>query len=327
MGVTARVRAWFASPRVLTGLAIASIVANCGIVVTGGAVRLTSSGLGCPTWPSCTDSSLTPTRQVAAHGLIEFTNRQLTFVLGAIALATLIAAVVQRRQVTLAALALAIIPVQAIIGGISVLTDLNPWVVALHFLTSMAAIAVTVLLWWRVREAPVPAPVGPAAAALARLVVVVVAAVLVLGTIVTGSGPHAGDRNSSGHVHRTGLDVRAMAQLHADLVMLLIGLSIGLLALLYAVHAPARVRAAAWWLVGAELAQGAIGYAQYFLKVPAALVGVHMLGACLVWIAALRTALMARASEDLTDRVDDHPDERAHHRAIDPNELQVSPDL
>jgi len=194
-------------------------------------------------------------------------------------------------------------------------------------LTSMAAIAVTVLLWWRVRDAPAPRPVGPPAAALARLVVVVVAAVLVLGTIVTGSGPHAGDRNSSGHVHRTGLDVRAMAQLHADVVMLLIGLSIGLLALLYAVHAPARVRAAAWWLVGAELAQGAIGYAQYFLKVPAALVGVHMLGACLVWIAALRTALMARASEDLTDRVDDHPDERAHHRAIDPNELQVSPDL
>jgi hypothetical protein len=105
MGVTARVRAWFASPRVLTGLAIASIVANCAIVVTGGAVRLTSSGLGCPTWPSCTDSSLTPTRQAAAHGLIEFTNRQLTFVLGAIALATLIAAVVQRRQVALAALA------------------------------------------------------------------------------------------------------------------------------------------------------------------------------------------------------------------------------
>ena len=147
MGVTARVRAWFASPRVLTGLAIASIVANCGIVVTGGAVRLTSSGLGCPTWPSCTDSSLTPTRQAATHGLIEFTNRQLTFVLGAIALATLIAAVVQRRRVALAALALAIIPVQAVIGGISVLTDLNPWVVALHFLTSMAAIAVTVLLW------------------------------------------------------------------------------------------------------------------------------------------------------------------------------------
>ena len=157
--------------------------------------------------------------------------------------------------------------------------------------------------------------------------VVVVAAVLVLGTIVTGSGPHAGDRNSSGHVHRTGLDVRAMAQLHADVVMLLIGLTVGLLALLYAVRAPARVRTAAWWLVGAELAQGAIGYTQYFLKVPAALVGVHMLGACLVWIAALRAALMARASENLTDRVDDHPDQRAHHRAIDPNELQVSPDL
>jgi heme a synthase len=327
MGVSARVRAWFASPRVLTGLALASIVANCAIVVTGGAVRLTSSGLGCPTWPSCTDSSLTPTKQFAAHGLIEFTNRQLTFVLGAIALATLVAAVVQHRQVALAALALAIIPTQAVIGGISVLTDLNPWVVALHFLTSMVAIAVTVVLWWRVRDVPAPPPVGPVAAALARLVLAVVAAVLVLGTIVTGSGPHAGDRNSSGHVHRTGLDVRAVSQLHADVVMLLIGLSVGLLVLLYAVRAPSRVRVAAWWLVGAELAQAAIGFTQYFLKVPAALVGVHMLGACLVWVAALRTALMVRPSEDLAHRVDDHSHQRPHDRAVDPNKLQVSPDL
>jgi cytochrome c oxidase assembly protein subunit 15 len=259
--------------------------------------------------------------------VIEFTNRQLTFVLGAIALATLVAAIVQHRQVALAVLALAIIPAQAVIGGISVLTDLNPWVVALHFLTSMAAIAVTVVLWWRVRDVPPPRPVGPAAAALARLVLVVVAAVLVLGTVVTGSGPHAGDRNSSGHVHRTGLDVRAMSQLHADVVMLLIGLSIGLLVVLYAVRGPTRARAAAWWLVGLELAQGAIGYAQYFLKVPAVLVGIHMLGACLVWIAALRLVLLARASEQLAHRIDDHADERAHDRAIDPDELQVSPDL
>ena len=107
-------------------------------------------------------------------------------------------------------------------------------------------------------------------------------------------------------------DVRAMAQLHADVVMLLIGLSIGLLALLYAVHAPARGADSRLVAGRRELAQGAIGYAQYFLKVPAVLVGVHMLGACLVWVAALRTALMARASENLADRVNDHPDESTH---------------
>jgi heme a synthase len=327
VGVIRRARAWFARPAVYTGLALASVVANCVIVVTGGAVRLTSSGLGCPTWPSCTDSSLTPTRQFAAHGIIEFTNRQLTFVLGLIALATLIAAVAQRRQVRLAALALAIIPAQAVIGGISVLTDLNPWVVALHFLTSIAAIAVTVVLWWRIRPRAALPPVGRAAALLARIVLVVAACVLVVGTVVTGSGPHAGDRNASGHVHRTGLSVGAVAQLHADLVMVLIGLSVGLLVLLYAIRAPARVRNAAWWLVGVEVAQGVVGYTQYFLKVPALLVGVHMAGACAVWVAALLATLSVRASQQLTDRVDHHTDQRAHHRAVDADELQVTPDL
>lgn len=327
MGVIRRAGEWFARPAVYTGLALASVVANGVIVVTGGAVRLSSSGLGCPTWPSCTDSSLTPTREFAAHGIIEFTNRQLTFVLGLIALATLVAAIVQRRQLRLATLALAIIPAQAVIGGISVLTDLNPWVVALHFLTSMAAIAVTVVLWWRVRPRPAPPPVGRAAALLARLVLVVCAGVLVVGTVVTGSGPHAGDRNASGHVHRTGLSVGAVAQLHADLVMVLIGLSVGLLVLLYAIRAPARVRNAAWWLVGVEAAQAVVGYTQYFLKVPAVLVGVHMAGACAVWVMAVRTVLSVRSSEELAHRVDEHADERAHHRAVDSDELQVTPDL
>lgn len=284
------VREWLASPRVLVGLALASVVANVVIVVTGGAVRLTGSGLGCPTWPSCADGRLVPRSEASYHGIIENTNRQLTFVLALIAIATLVAALVQRRERRLAALALGIIPAQAVIGGISVLTDLNPWVVALHFLVSIGIIAITVLLWWRVRGAHAVA-VPSAAVALARVVVVVVAGVLVLGTVVTGSGPHAGDRNDSGRVHRTGLDVGALSQLHADAVMVLLGLTIGLMALLSALHAPSRARAAAWWLLGIELLQGVIGYTQYFLHVPAVLVGLHMLGACLVWLAALRMLL------------------------------------
>lgn len=272
----------------LTGLALASVVANVVIVVTGGAVRLTDSGLGCPTWPSCTDSSLTPTRQYAIHGVIEFTNRQLTFVLAVIAVATWLVAMALRRERVLATVAALGIPAQAVLGGLTVLTHLNPWLVAAHFLLSMAIIAVTFTLWWRLRErAPVsrlPAP--------ARLLVWVTTAatalVLVVGTVVTGSGPHAGDKDADGTVHRTGLDVSSMSQLHADLVMVLIGLTAGLLAAVLALGASASIRRAAAVLLAVELAQGVIGYTQYFLDVPPLLVAAHMLGACLVWVAALR---------------------------------------
>jgi cytochrome c oxidase assembly protein subunit 15 len=275
----------------LRGLALASVVANVVIIVTGGAVRLTDSGLGCPTWPKCTDSSLTPTKQYAIHGLIEFTNRQLTFVLALVAVATWLVAMAMRRERALATVAALGIPAQAVLGGLTVLTHLNPWLVALHFLLSIAIIAVTFLLWWRLRGlAPVDA-VPPAALWLTRATVAVAAGTLVLGTIVTGSGPHAGDKDASGKVHRTGLQVSSVSQLHADVVMVLIGLTVGLLALTYALRTAATVRRAVAVLFGVELAQGVIGYTQYFLDVPPLLVAVHMLGACLVWLAALRTLL------------------------------------
>jgi heme a synthase len=281
-----RVVAWFASPRVLRELALASVVANVVIVVTGGAVRLTGSGLGCPTWPQCTGSSLTPTKAYSFHGVIEFTNRQLTFALGAIAVVTLAAAYRQRRELPLAALAFAGIPAQALLGGVTVLTDLNPWTVAAHFLLSMSIIAVTTLLWWRLR---MPGGGGFAPAVLpARLIVLTAAVVLALGTVVTGSGPHAGDK---GATHRIGLDPGGVAQLHADAVMVLVALTVGLVILLRATGAEEPVRRGAWWLLGVELGQGVVGYVQYFAHVPAGLVAVHMLGACLVWICALRVLL------------------------------------
>jgi cytochrome c oxidase assembly protein subunit 15 len=127
---------------------------------------------------------------------------------------------------------------------------------------------------------------------LVRVTTAVAAAVLVLGTVVTGSGPHAGDQDSHGHVHRTGLKVASMAQLHADSVMVLIGLSVGVLALAYALRAEPLLRRAAAWLVGIEAAQGAIGYTQYFLHVPPLLVALHMFGACLVWLAMLQVLLL-----------------------------------
>ena len=274
----------------LRRLALASVLANVGIVVTGGAVRLTNSGLGCPTWPTCSGSSLVPTQKLGIHGAIEFTNRTMTFLVGAVLFVTLVVAWRQRREVRLAAIALASIPAQAVLGGLVVHTDLNPWLVATHFLLSAGIIAVTFLLWWRVadqRSVPIPT----AGLILARATATVAGAVLVIGAVVSGSGPHAGDVKN-GRVHRIHLSTSGLAQLHADTVMVLIGLTVGLLALAYALALAAPVRRAAWVLFAVELAQGAVGYTQYFLHVPPLLVALHMLGACLVWLAALRALLL-----------------------------------
>lgn len=285
---------WLPSAQLLRRLALASVVANVAIVVTGGAVRLSDSGLGCPTWPKCTDGSLTPTPQYAVHGIIEFSNRMLTFVLVIVALATWVAAMLRRRERGLATVAVLGIPAQAVLGGFTVLTHLNPWLVAAHFLLSMVVIGLTFLLWWRVRDVA-PAPVGSRlTGTLAALTAAVTAATLAIGTVVTGSGPHAGDKTADGTVHRTGLPVGSVAQLHADVVMILIGLTVGLVVLVRAVSAGAAVQRAAAVLLGVELAQGVIGYLQYFLHVPPLLVGLHMLGACLVWLAALTVLLHAR---------------------------------
>lgn len=276
-------------PVTLRRLALSAVLVNVLIVITGGAVRLTGSGLGCPTWPSCTDSSLTPTHAYAIHGIIEFTNRQLTFLVSLVVLATLVAAILGRRQIGLAVLLAASIPAQAVLGGITVLTKLNPWFVAAHFLLSIAIIAVAFVLWWRVRA--VPAPALAESTGSLRLagwsMLAVTAAVLAVGTVVTGSGPHAGDSSASGAVHRIHFSPASVAQLHADLVMLLIGVTAGFVLLARAAGADPGTQRAGHRLLAVELGQGLIGFVQYFTHVPALLVGIHMLGACLVWLAAL----------------------------------------
>jgi cytochrome c oxidase assembly protein subunit 15 len=281
------------SDRTVRRLALAGVVANACIVVTGGAVRLTSSGLGCPDWPRCDARSLTPTGENAAHGFIEFGNRMLTFVLVAVVAALLIGVVRQRPRrrplVVLASLLVAGIPAQAVLGGITVLTGLNPWTVMAHFLLSMVLLATAVVLHWRTGEGDGGAT-GRAPEVLRRLaygVVVVVGAVLAVGTVVTGSGPHSGDKAAA----RTGLNPASVSQLHADLVMLLIGLSLALWVALKAVGAPAR---AAGVLVVVEAGQAVVGWTQYFTHLPVALVAVHMLGACLVLVAAVRVVLSLR---------------------------------
>lgn len=276
------------SPALLRRIALASVIANIGIVITGGAVRLTGSGLGCPTWPRCTDESYVPTGALGMHEAIEFGNRTLTFVLGLIAIAGFVLALRQRprrrRVVWLSVLAGLGIPAQAFVGGLTVLSQLNPWVVGLHFLASIAVIAATYAFWRSTMESDeaaavtVPRPLWT----LVRLVGMASAAVIAVGVVVTGSGPHAGDEDA----RRNGLDPESISQLHAELVFLFVGLVVAAWLALKAVGATRAANRAAL-LLGIALAQGLIGFVQYFTQLPVLLVGLHMAGACAVWLGTL----------------------------------------
>jgi heme a synthase len=275
---------------------VATLVANIVIVVTGGAVRLTGSGLGCPTWPRCSRGSFVVHDALGVHGLVEFSNRMLTFVLAALVIATWVTVMRVRPQRSslrrLATVLLLGVPAQALLGGVTVLSDLNPWVVALHLLLSLAIIAVAVTLVRRVDEEDrPPAPTVPRPVAmLTRAMFGSVWAVLYVGTVVTGSGPHAGDQ----HAPRNGLSPGAVSQLHADLVFLLVGLTVGTLVAFRTVDAPERAQRAVRWLLGIELAQGVVGFTQYFTGLPVALVAVHVLGAALVSACAMWVLLGVR---------------------------------
>ncbi len=286
--------------RWLRPLAMASVVVNVLIVLTGGVVRLTGSGLGCPTWPRCTDASFTPHGAMGVHAAIEFGNRMVTFVIAAVAVATFVVAWrVGRRGLTRLALVLALgVPAQAVIGGVTVLTDLNPWIVAFHLLVSLAMTGVAVTLLRRVDE-----PDGPTRPTLPRPLVGLVRAtfavgwvVLYLGTVVTGSGPHAGDADAP----RNGLDPRAVSQLHTDVVFLLVGLAVAVLLALRAVDAPPRARRAADVLVGVLVAQAVVGFVQYFTGLPVPLVTLHLLGAALTSAALTWLLLGTRRREPLS---------------------------
>ena len=282
------------SPRAFPRLrpaALAAVVANVGIVLTGGIVRITGSGLGCEDWPTCDGTRVVPRPGAEAgwHQFIEFGNRTLTFVV----LATAVWAVWAARRDAPARRDLRVLSWglvggvlgQAVLGGITVLTDLDPLVVAAHFLLSMVLITVAVVLHDRV-SAPPPSEPVPALRWLVRVLVPVGAAVLVLGTLVTATGPHAGDPGTP----RLGLDIRTMAVAHADAVWALVALTVATWLVARALGATRTARAAAVAL-GIEVAQGGIGYLQYALGIPAGLVSLHLLGACLVWVAVLRVAL------------------------------------
>ncbi len=259
------------------------------LVVTGGAVRLTGSGLGCPTWPECTPGSYTPVPHQAEPQLnvwIEFGNRLLTFVL-VIASAAVIIAVLKSKRKDLRGLAIGQflgIFGQGILGGITVLTDLNPIPVAGHLLLSIILIAGATSLYARRYSPAVFVKAAPLTSRISMVHVAISFLVIVLGTIVTGSGPHAGDAQAK----RFDFDIRTVAWLHADVVIFLLGITF---AFYVAQGTSAHTKRAIKIFTVIALAQGAIGYVQYFTGIPEILVAAHLLGATLVWIAAWRIRL------------------------------------
>jgi cytochrome c oxidase assembly protein subunit 15 len=294
---------WTPSHRTVRRSALAALVMSVVIVGTGGAVRLTGSGLGCPTWPKCTEDSLTATSAMGVHGVIEFGNRMLTYVLCAAVGWAIIAARSQkpwRRSLTrLGWTQFWVVMGNAVLGGIVVLVGLNPYTVAAHFLLSTALIAVATVMWQRTREgdaAPRPL-VGKAVQQLVTALVVVTMLLIAVGTVVTGAGPHAGD---SSDVARMPLNWENVSRLHAILAWIVVTLTFALWFVLKAIGSPEAPLHRTRDLFLVLLAQGVIGYVQYFTDLPEVLVGAHMLGSCLVWIATLRVLLALRERPETT---------------------------
>jgi len=289
-------------PRWARWVLVANLVTEIGIVVTGGLVRLTGSGLGCPTWPQCVPGSYTPVVQQpqGIHKYIEFGNRTLTSVVGVVALAALVAVVLDvrrrsrpRRLIALAAVPLVGVVAQAVLGGITVLTHLSPGTVAAHFLVSALIVVASTVLLVRAQQGDGPAHpvVRPELVAMGWALAALTAVVVVLGTVVTGSGPHSGDADSPA---RLGLDPRAMSWLHSDSVLVWFGLLLTLLVALRLTDGPRPARRAAVVTLGVGLAQGLIGYVQYATGLPVVAVALHMLGACLLVVAVTRLLMTMR---------------------------------
>src|SRR5215831_7044541 len=269
------------SPTAMRRLALAGVISTAVIIATGAAVRLSESGLGCPDWPECTRSSLVAAHSAGdpmVHTWIEFGNRLVTVAITLIAVAVFVA--------------------QALLGGIVVLTKLNPAMVALHFLASIAVLAAAVALHVRCTEGQAPSRslVRADLRLLAYAMLASVALMLAAGTVVTGTGPLAG----AGAVPRFHLPLAGATQFHADIGWLLAGLAVPLAVGLQLTRAPARAVRLGWALLAMIGLQGAIGYTQYFTGLPAGLVWLHVCGSTLIWILALRLVFALRDRGGLT---------------------------
>ena len=271
----------------------ATLVVQVGIVGTGGLVRLTGSGLGCPTWPRCTPESFVNTPEMGIHGVIEFGNRLLTFVLVVVAIVTFLFVVRMRRQRRdLFWLALAIglyVPLQAVIGGITVLTNLNPYVVGLHYFASVILVALAAVFVVRAYAAPGPRvrAVPDWFAAVASVTSGLVLVTVVVGILVTGSGPHAGD----GGAARNGLDPELMQHVHSWPAYALLVLTLVLVAGSRRTPPSLRLRLWTGLLLTVELAQVVVGLWQARTGLPIVLVNIHMVLAVLL-VAAMTAVMM-----------------------------------
>ncbi len=285
------------SPATYRRVALVALVALAFIVVSGAAVRLTGSGLGCPDWPTCADDRVVAPLEY--HAMVEFVNRTVTGLVSvAVILAVLGSLRRQPRRGDLTWLSLGLVAGvlgQIVLGGLTVLFELKPGFVMAHFLLSMVILANAVVLHDRASRADGP-PVSPYGGGwvadrdllrLGSLMVVAAGLVLFLGTIVTSSGPHGGDENAE----RLGFAVADVARLHGASVILFLGLTLLTLWRVRSAGAPPAALRRGEVLLAVSVGQAAIGYVQYFNGVPALMVGVHVAGAVAVWVAALRFRL------------------------------------
>ncbi len=297
-------------------IAAVGLISQALIAVTGSIVRVTASGLGCPTWPQCFPGSFTPVPHAEVPGIhqaVEFGNRLLTFVVVATAIAVVLAVTRARRRREVrryAWLMPASTVLQAVIGGITVLTGLLWWTVAIHLLVSMAMVWVATLLFIKIgepddgiRTEQVPKPLRQ----LTALSAVALTATLVSGTLVTGAGPHAGDKSLERPVPRLQVEIVTLVHTHANLLVGYLSLLIGLGAGLLAVRAPHLVRKRLTVLVCLVAAQGLLGLVQYHTGIPAVLVALHVAGAaaCTAATAALWASMRQRTEpEPIAGRLD-----------------------
>ncbi len=290
------------SPAAYRRVTLAAAIALGFIIVSGAAVRLTGSGLGCPDWPTCAEGRVVAPLEY--HAMIEFVNRTVTGLVSVMVILAVLGSLLRRPRrrdlVWLSVGLVAGVVGQIVLGGLTVLFELRPPFVMAHFLVSMVLVANAVVLHWRAGRPPGPSRpvVDEDVRRLARLVVAATALVVVLGTVVTAAGPHGGDETAE----RLDVPLHRAAQVHGGAVVLLLAMVATVVTLLWRRGAATGVKRRGQVMVAVLLAQAAIGYVQYFTGVPALLVGFHVAGAAAVWIAVLRLHLAfsvpARAATD-----------------------------
>lgn len=329
------------SPAAYRRITMVALVLLVAIVITGAGVRLTGSGLGCTDWPQCTDTTFTPTSDL--HAQIEFWNRMITGLVSAAVAAAVLGSLrraPRRRDLTRLSLGLvAGVLGQIVLGGLVVLTHLNPWLVQGHFILSMVLVANAVVLTHRAGQpdgVPVRPIVTPALLRAGWWLIGLAILVILTGTLVTGSGPHSGHNEGPAgpnatraqqelaalEVKRLPFDVSDVARIHGISMVLFLGLTIWVLSQIRRHQPEGKLQHTASLLLTVLVLQAAVGYTQYFTGVPATLVALHILGSCLVWIAVLMVVLHQRAPvEDAPPAVPPSGDGTEHADALPHGDL------